>query len=119
MQKHAQTIVDLIPLKQGKLEAFQKFLAESIGPRRKEYCEMLARYGLKTTDVYLHKIKDVDVVIVVHQADSDAREKLKNFSTSDHPTEKWFAEELSKLFYFEPLNGEPQEAKSIFSFVPD
>ncbi len=118
MSKPLQTICDVIPLKAGKLEAYTKFVGEFTGPRKKEYSEMLARYGLRTVDVFLHQINGVDFVMVVHQADLDAREKLRNFTSSNHPMEKWFVEHLTNFHYFEPLNGKPQSSEKLFSFVP-
>lgn len=118
MSKPLQTICDVIPLKPGKLEAYKKFVAEFTGPRKKEYSEMLGRYGLRTVDVFYKKINDVEFVMVVHQADLDAREKLKNFTSANHPMEKWFLEQLTNLHYFEPLNGQPQASERLFSFVP-
>ena len=109
-----QTIVDINPLKPGKLQAYKDFIAEYSGPRRQEFIEMLGRYGLRTVDAYYHKIGDVDFVIVVHQADDDARKKLENFSVSSHPTEKWFIEQLNNLHDFGPLNGASNSAQSLF-----
>ena len=48
--KIMQTIVDTIPLKPGKLEAYKKFTAEITGPRQKEFADLLNRYGLKTVN---------------------------------------------------------------------
>ncbi len=118
MSKPTKTICDVIPLKPGKLEGWKKFVAEFTGPRKKEYSEMLGRYGLKTTEAYLQKINGVDLIIVIHQADPDAREKLKNFTSSNHPMEQWFVEQLTNFHYFEPLNGQPQASERLFSFVP-
>lgn len=113
-----QTIVDINPLKPGKLEAYKAFAAEITGPRKKEFAEMLKRYGLKTANAYFHKIRDVDFVVVVHEAEDDARERLKNFASSTHPMEKWFVEQLSELHDFSPLNDAGQASTPIFAFVP-
>jgi hypothetical protein len=113
-----KTIVDINPLKPGKLEAYKAFAREITGPKRQDLTEMFARYGLKTAEVFHHKIRDVDFIIVVHEAEDDVRERLEKFSTSNHPMEKWFVEQLSNLHDFESLNGEGQASKPVFSFRP-
>ena len=110
-----QTIVDINPLKPGKLEAYKAFTKEFLGSRRAEFEGMLKRYGLHTAEAFYHKIKDVDFVIVVHYAEDDARERLKSFATSTHPMEQWFVKQLESLHDFSPLNGEGQASNSIFS----
>lgn len=111
-----QTIVDINPLKPGKIEAYKTFTAEITGPRKKEFANLLERYGLKTANAYFHKIGDVDFVIVVHIAEDDARSKLEHFATSTHPMDKWFIEQLNELHDFTPLNGSSQASQEIFSF---
>lgn len=113
-----QIIVDTIPLKPGQLADYKKFIAEFMGSRKKEYADMLARYGLHTVDVFYQKIAGVEFVIVVHQAEEDAREKLKAFTSSKNPMEKWFVEQLTNLHDFSPLQGEPPATKHLFSFYP-
>jgi len=111
-----QTIVDINPLKLGKIEAYKTFVAEVTGPRQKEYTNLLNRYGIKTVHAYFHKIGEVDFVVVVHTAEDDARKRLEHFATSLHPMDKWFREELSKLHDFSLLNGRTQAAEAIFAY---
>ncbi len=113
-----QTIVDINPLKPGKLQAYKDFITEYSGPRREDFRAMLNRYGLRTVDVYFHQISGVDFVVVIHQAEDNARELLKNFTSSTHPTEQWFVKQLNDLHYFEPLNGASNSATKLFSFDP-
>src|SRR3989338_2689083 len=103
-----QTIVDINPLKPGKLEAYKSFAAEITGSRQKEFADLLNRYGLKTAHAYHHKIRDVDFVIVVHIAEDDVKKRLEHFGTSKHPMDQWFVEQLTQLHDFSPLNGDGQ-----------
>lgn len=113
-----QTIIDINPLKPGKLSAYKAFAAEITGPRKKEFADLLKRYGLKNAVANHHKIRDVDFIIVVHIAEDDARERLKNFATSSHPMDQWFVEQLSQLHDFSPLNGDGQSSHPVFAFTP-
>ena len=113
-----QTIVDINPLKPGKLDAYKAFAAEITGPRKKEFADLLQRYGLKTVNAYYHKINDVDFVIVVHLAEDDARKRLENFNSSKNAMDQWFIEQLNEIHDFEPLNGKPQSSTPLFAFNP-
>ncbi len=111
-----QTIVDINPLKSGKLAAYKAFVAEIIGPRKREFSDLLTRYSLKTANAYHHRIQDVDFIIVVHLAEDDARARLEKFMTSTHPMDQWFAEQLNDLHDFTPLNGAEQASNLLFNF---
>jgi hypothetical protein len=108
-----QHLVYLIPLKTGKLNEYKAFTAQNIGPRQNEYSEMLNRYGLKTVKVYYHKVGNKEFVIVTHDAEDDAAKRLTHFSTSEHPYDRWFVEQLGKLHEFE---GETL-TEQLFSFI--
>lgn len=110
-----QTIVDIKPLKPGKVEAYKAFANEITNHYKKEFIDLLNRYGLKTVNTYFHKIGDVDFVIVVHLADDDAQTKLEQFATSTHPMDKWFVEQLDHLHDFDLLNGLSTSAQPIFA----
>ena len=113
-----QTLVDINPLKPGKVAAYKAFTDEINGPRRAEFMDLLKRYGLKSAEAYFHKIGDVDFVVVVHIIEDDARERLAHFGTSTHPMDQWFVKQLAELHDESPLNGAPREAKPIFSYNP-
>ena len=112
-----QTIVDICPLKPGKLAAYKAFAAEITGPRKKEFADLLKRYGLHTANTYYHKIGDTEFVVVVHVAEPDARKRLQSFGTSQNLMDQWFCKQLEMLIDHAPLNnGGDQEAQLIFSF---
>lgn len=92
-----QTLVYINPLKPGKLKEYKAFTAEITGPGKKEYVDLLKRYGLKTAKVYYHKLGGKEFVIVIHDAEKGAKERVANFSSSKHPYDQWFLEQLTKL----------------------
>ena len=85
-------------LKPGMLDAYKKFTAEIIGPRKLEYKELLKRYGLRTAKVWHEKLSGRDYVMIVHEAEDDAVERLKNWSSSTHPFDLWFGDHLNKCY---------------------
>ena len=114
-----QPIVDTIPLKPGKLEAYKKFTAEITGPRQKEFADLLNRYGLKTVNTSYQTIGGITFIIVVHIAEDDALEKLAHFEISQHPMDKWFVEQLIELHDYAPLSDQGQRSHPISYFEPE
>ena len=92
-----KTILFINPLKPGKLEEYKVFAAEITGPRRKEFVDLLKRYHLKTSEVWHHKLGDIDYVIVRHEVENDIVDPLANWPTSTHPFDQWFQRQLNKL----------------------
>lgn len=92
-----KTIVFINPLKPGKLKEYKAFSAENTGHRKHEYIDLFNRYGLKNVKVYHHKLGDKEFIIVIHDAEDDAVERLANFSSSTNSYDQWFVEQLEKL----------------------
>ncbi|MCB1107959.1 MAG: hypothetical protein KDK76_07690 [Chlamydiia bacterium] len=109
-----QTITFINPLKAGRLEAYKTFTEEILGPRREEYSDLMKRYGLKTAKVYSHALNGQEFIIVVHDAEDDAMERLSTFASSEHPFDQWFFKQLTELHEFE--EGGDTLAKHLFSF---
>ena len=80
-----KTLLFATCLKPDTLGVYKRFVAEITGPRKKEYSELLKRYGLKTAKVWYEKLSDRDYVMIVHEAEDDALERLENWSSSTHP----------------------------------
>lgn len=91
------------PLKPGKLEEYKSFCAENMGPRKKEYLDLLYRYGLKTVAIYTQTLAGREFAIVVHDAEKDALERLASFSSSKNPYDIWFLEQLNSLHDFSEI----------------
>lgn len=110
-----QTILYVNPLKKGKLKEYKEFSAQNTGPRKKEYIDLLKRYGLRNAKVYYHKLGGIDFVMVIHDAEDDALQRLEKFSESTNPYDQWFWQQLVHLHDFSHLEGDPR-APLLFSF---
>lgn len=108
-----QTLIYINPLKAGKLKEYKAFSAENTGPRILEYIDLLKRYGLRNAKVYYHKLGKKEFVVVMHDAEDDALDRLAKFTSSKHPYDVWFLEQLTKLHDFD---GSETQATHLFSF---
>lgn len=111
----SEPIVFVNPLKKGMYEEYKTFCSTNLGPRKEEYIDLLKRYGLKTAKVYYHKLGDKELIIVFHDIEDNALELLKDFTSSDHPYDLWFVEQLTMLHDFK--EGEETSAEHLFSFT--
>lgn len=66
-----KTIMFINPLKPGKMQDYKNFTIEITGPRRKEFIDLLKRYHLNTSEVWYHKLKGVEYVIVRHEVEDN------------------------------------------------
>lgn len=108
-----QTLLLATFLKPGTLNAYKKFTAEIMGPRNHEYKELLKRYGLRTAKVWHEKVSGRDYIMIVHEAEDDALERLKNWTSSTHPFDLWFGEHLNQCY-----EKFPEPAHLLFQFDP-
>ena len=93
------------PLRPGKLAAYKQFCATNAGPKKAEYIDLLKRYGLKDVEVYYHKLGEQEFVMVIHNIEADAMERLAHFAESKNPYDQWFTEQLKALHNFEEVPG--------------
>lgn len=102
-------------IRSGKLDAYKELLNDLAGSRKEEYIEFLKRYDLTGSKVHYHKIDDVEFVVARHGLGPNAYARLANWSTSEHPFDVWFRDQLAILHDFEKVDkaGAPQE---LFSF---
>ncbi|MCX7123629.1 MAG: hypothetical protein NTV32_08220 [Gammaproteobacteria bacterium] len=98
------------PLKPGSLPVFKAFMADITGPRKSEYSDLLKRYGLKNSKVVYHKLAGVEFVVVAHDMEDDAAERLAAWPTSSHPFDVWFKERAQAFYDFElaKVAGQPE-----------
>ena len=108
-----QPMLLAIPLKHGKLAAYKAFVAEITGPKKREYSDLLKRYGLTSVTVWYHKIGGKEYAMVLHNTKGDASERLKHWPSSTHPFDVWFREQLANCY-----EGAPEEGHLLFSFEP-
>ncbi|NGX45525.1 MAG: hypothetical protein K940chlam2_00680 [Chlamydiae bacterium] len=106
-----KTLLFTVPLNPGMLSEYEAFAAEITGPRKKEYSELLKRYGLKTAKVWHQKLADKEYVFILHEAEDDALERLKTWSSSTHPFDLWFDEQLNKCY-----ESAPEPAHLLFGY---
>lgn len=92
-----KTILFINPLKPGKFDEYKNFAREITGPRKKEFIDLLKRYHLRTSEVWHHKFGEVEYVIVRHEVEENIEDPLKNWSTSMHPFDQWFQQQLTNL----------------------
>ncbi|MCK4934078.1 MAG: hypothetical protein KAR79_00665, partial [Simkaniaceae bacterium] len=59
----------------------------------------------------IENISGRDCVIIVHEAEDDAHARRKSFSSSTHPFDLWFGEQLK--MYYEKF---PEPAHLLFKF---
>lgn len=90
-------ILFINPLKPGKLLEYKNFASEINGPRRKEFIDLLKRYQLKTSEVWYHKLNNIEYVIVRHEVEDHVVDPLANWPTSTHPFDQWFQQQLNNL----------------------
>lgn len=112
-----QTILAVIPLKPGKLQAFKAFTAEITGPRKVEYADLLKRFGLKNAKVFYYPMDGKEFIGVLHDGEPDAIQRLKKFETSPHPFDQWFVSQLADLYIY--TAEEEIYAKPLYSFECD
>ena len=110
-------IVWVNPLKPGKLEAYKAFSATNTGSRKKEYVDLLSRYGLLNVQVYYHKLNDQEFVIVMHDTEDDAMARLAHFNDSKNAYDRWFTEQLNDLHDFTNVTG-AGHSELLFTFDP-
>ena len=69
-----------------------------MGPRKQEYKELLKRYGLRSTKVWHEKVSGRDYVMIMHEVEDDAQERLEHWESSTHPFDLWFEERLNQCY---------------------
>ena len=101
-------LVFINPLKPGKLKEYKAFAAQITGPGREEYNDMLRRYGHLHTRVYYHNLGGREFVIVIHDSEDDVEARLAKFTTSAHPYDRWFMQQLNHLHDFDIEAGKSE-----------
>lgn len=98
-----------MPIKPGKLQAYKDFVKNITGPRQAEYKDLLKRYGLNSGRVWVNSIDGKDYAMFIHDMDDDAGEKLQAWSSSSHPFDQWFNEQLMYCYDMTSLDNAPPQ----------
>lgn len=111
-----KTLLFAMPLKPGKFGEYKKFVAEATGPRKKEYAEMLKRYGLKNVKVWHCKFESKEYMMVMHDSEEEAQKHLKEWSSSSHPFDRWFNEQILKCYDIQSIETVQDQPQLVFEF---
>jgi len=98
-----------MPLKKGKTENYKAFLKECLGPRRKEYEELLQRYGLNTVKIWIHTLDGKDYALFIHEMDEDAGKRLEGWAKSTNPFDQWFDKNLRDCYDIKDMSNMPEQ----------
>ena len=93
-----KNIVLVNALNAGKLAEYKAFLADITSAHKADYSDMLQRYGLKNSTVHYYQLESVEFVVVIHDIEDYAYERLATWPTSIHPFDVWFKQQ-TKDFY--------------------
>ena len=108
------TTLFVMPIKKGQTEAFKNFMAECLGPKKKEYADLLMRYGLNNCTMWTHTLQGIDYAMFTHDMDDDAAEKLNQWPDANHPFDIWFDQNLKACYDFEALEKMPMAQPTLF-----
>lgn len=112
-----QSLLFVVPFKPGMLDEYKKMIDEATGPRKKEYRDMLGRYGLKSVKVWYQSFSGKEYVIVLHDIEKkDAMERLQAWSSSTYAFDHWFREQLLKYYDIKDFDHLPEQPQAVFSF---
>lgn len=79
-----------VPIKPGKLETWEAWIAECKGPRKAELDDMNQRYGLTTHAAWLQQTPDGNNLVVVVFDGPGSAEFMGKLATSDNEFDAWF-----------------------------
>ncbi len=102
-----QTTCVAVPILQGKLETWKRFVAELNGPRRAEHEASRRRMGIRREAAWLQE--DPPMCIVQIDADDPARAS-RELAESNDPFDRWFREQVMEIhgLDFRQAAGVPQ-----------
>ncbi len=90
-----------VPIKPGKLEAWEAWCAELTGPRKAEFDDMNQRYNLTTHGAWLQANPDGSNLAVVVFDGPGASGFMGGMAHSDHEFDTWFR---SSVEDFHPMD---------------
>lgn len=103
------TTLFVMPLKEDKTEAYKAFLKECLGPKRKDYKDLLMRYGLNTVKIWIHTLNGKSYAMFIHEMDDDAAKRLETWSKSTHPFDQWFDKHLRDCYDIPNMENMPAQ----------
>ncbi|MHC4780778.1 MAG: hypothetical protein ACYTFG_19575 [Planctomycetota bacterium] len=103
----------VVPIPEGKVEAWESWIQELRGPRSAEVDEFCRRYNLTKHRVWSFRAPMGHVAIVLHEGPG-AGGFMGKLSASGHEFDKWFVSQLAELHSLDlsaPMPGAPPELK--------
>lgn len=102
----------LIPIVDGKIDAYKKFVEEMIsGSKREGFNDLNKRYQLTRHDVWYCETPGGPMAAVLHEGPG-AEEFMQAFAQSTHSYDVWMRERVSEFHnmdFNEPPPGPPPE----------
>ncbi len=81
------------PVKAGKTAVWKQYIAEMLGPRKKETAASRKKAGLVKEQVWLQSTPMGEYAVVYWEA-KDIKKVFQHFMTSKDPIDKWFLEKI-------------------------
>lgn len=103
-----------IPIKSDKNDEYERFVKVITGIKKREYQDMLRRYGLKNAKVWHHTFGNTQYLLTMHDINPEAQELLKTFTTSTHSFDKWFHDACLKVWDVPSFSDLPEQPKFIY-----
>lgn len=97
------------PIKPGKVEAWESWIAEMNGPRKAEFDDMNQRYGITTHAAWLQANPDGSHLAIVVLDGPGASGFMGKMAGSDHEFDAWFRSNIEDVHPMD-LSGPPPPA---------
>ncbi len=102
-----------VPIKPGKIEAWETWTAELNGPRKAEFDEMNQRHGV-TTHAAWHQVNpDGSHLAIIFLDGPGASEFIGKMASSDHEFDTWFRSHVEDVHPMD-FSGPPPPAPERF-----
>ena len=114
-----KTALFCIPLKQASLQQYLAFCEQTAKHKKDEWKDMLSRYDIHSVKIWHKHISGRDYVFVYHDVGPQFKERLKGWSDSDHPFDKWFNQQIMAVYDVEDVDGMEQPHRIVEFMVAD
>lgn len=101
------TTLFVMPLKKGKKANYKDFINELLTSKKEEYKDLLVRYDLNTLKMWIHTLDGKDYAMFIHEMGSDAAKRLEGWSSSTHPFDQWFNQQLMDCYDIKNIDDMP------------
>jgi hypothetical protein len=85
------------PLAAEKLDAWESWIAELLGPRKAEFDDLNARHGLTEHRAYLQPTPDGTFLVLAIHEGPGSDDFIPSVLQSDHEFDRWFATSLAEI----------------------